>query len=280
MIVWLASYPKSGNTLLRSLISSYFFTDDGTFNFNILKNIPKFPSHDLFKDQGIDLSNELEVIKNYIPVQNKINEKNSNKTIRFLKTHSSFFKINNFNFSNVQNTLGAIYIIRDPRDVAISFANHMSLSLDEATKRVIFESGLNNIKFNIKTYVGSWGFNYNSWKKIGNKKLLLLKYEDLISKKEEIIKQVLFFLEDLTNSQFQIDEKKIKNIINSTSFQRMQEIEEKEGFFEAPVDNKTGRIKKFFKKGIDGNWKKNLDLKNKNLIEDKFSKEMKELNYL
>ena len=49
MIIWLSSYPKSGNTWLRSLISSYYFTRDGNFEFEILKNIPQFPKKDFFK---------------------------------------------------------------------------------------------------------------------------------------------------------------------------------------------------------------------------------------
>ena len=280
MIVWLASYPKSGNTLLRSFISSYFFTKYGTFNFEILKKIPLFPSDFFFNELKLDTLNELELIKNYINAQKKLNEKNLKKTIQFLKTHSSFFKINNYNFTDSENSLGAIYVVRDPRDVAISFANHMSLSLDEAAKRLIYESGTINKKTKIKTYVGSWGFNYNSWKKIGNEKLLLLKYEDLISKKEQTIKKILNFLENLTNAQFNIDEKKIKNIISSTSFEKMQETEKKEGFFEAAKDPQTGQVKKFFKSGTNNQWKKILDLKNKNIIEDKFKKEMSELGYL
>ena len=50
MILWLASYPKSGNTLLRSLLSAYFYSKDGLFNFELLKNIPYFPSHNFFKN--------------------------------------------------------------------------------------------------------------------------------------------------------------------------------------------------------------------------------------
>ena len=61
MIIWLASYPKSGNTLLRSMLSAYFFTKDGKFNFEIIKNITQFP--------------ELILFKNYINVQKQINEK-------------------------------------------------------------------------------------------------------------------------------------------------------------------------------------------------------------
>jgi hypothetical protein len=49
MIIWLASYPKSGNTWLRSLLASYYFSEDGDFNFSLLKNIDQFPSYDHFK---------------------------------------------------------------------------------------------------------------------------------------------------------------------------------------------------------------------------------------
>tara|TARA_B110000003_G_scaffold123393_1_gene125791 strand:+ start:199 stop:378 length:180 start_codon:yes stop_codon:yes gene_type:complete len=49
MIIWLASYPKSGNTMLRSMLSAYFFTEDGKFSFNLLKNIIQFPNVNLFK---------------------------------------------------------------------------------------------------------------------------------------------------------------------------------------------------------------------------------------
>ena len=83
MFVWLASYPKSGNTLVRALLASYFFSNDGNFNFETIKNIKQFPNSDLFEKIGIDIKNEKEVIKNYIKVQESINQKNS---VQFLKT--------------------------------------------------------------------------------------------------------------------------------------------------------------------------------------------------
>ena len=69
MIIWLASYPKSGNTLVRSLLSSYIFSKDGNFNFEILKNIKQFPDNSLFKRIGVDINNEQEMYKNYINLQ-------------------------------------------------------------------------------------------------------------------------------------------------------------------------------------------------------------------
>ena len=54
MFIWLASYPKSGNTLLRSLLSAYFFSSDGKFSFDLIKNIKQFPNMPYFKKIGID----------------------------------------------------------------------------------------------------------------------------------------------------------------------------------------------------------------------------------
>ena len=68
MIIWLASYPKSGNTLVRSLLSSYFFSEDGKFNFEMLKKIDQFPHIKLFNQLGIDLSNKEEVEKNILSI--------------------------------------------------------------------------------------------------------------------------------------------------------------------------------------------------------------------
>ena len=65
MFIWLASYPKSGNTLVRSLLASYFFTKDGSCNFEILKNILQFPERKLFIKNGINCKNEMDMIRNY-----------------------------------------------------------------------------------------------------------------------------------------------------------------------------------------------------------------------
>ena len=65
MILWIASYPKSGNTILRSMLSAYFFSEDGSFNFKLLKNIRQFPKKIFFTNLGIDLKDQDEVVKNF-----------------------------------------------------------------------------------------------------------------------------------------------------------------------------------------------------------------------
>ena len=144
MFIWLASYPKSGNTLVRSLLSSYFFSKDGIYNFNLTKNIKQFPNIKLFENLGIDITNEKEVIANYIRVQQSFNKK---KSTQFLKTHSYLFNIENNAFTDLNNSLGVIYIVRDPRNVVTSFANHNSISENESSELLInswFNKGILN----------------------------------------------------------------------------------------------------------------------------------------
>ena len=69
MIVWIASYPKSGNTLVRSMLAAYFFSKDGVYDFPVIKNIKQFPHGGLFKKYGINVEDQREVIKNYINIQ-------------------------------------------------------------------------------------------------------------------------------------------------------------------------------------------------------------------
>ena len=284
MFIWLASYPKSGNTLVRSLLSSYFFSKDGIFNLRLIKNIKQFPTIKLFEDLGIDITNEKEVIANYIRVQQSFNIKESTQ---FLKTHSYLFNIENNAFTDLNNSLGVIYIVRDPRNVVTSYANHSSMSVDESTNRIINEwvlgRNLNSFNFTEKTkvYTGTWATNYKSWKSFKSQgKYLLIKYEDLINKKEEILLKMLKFIYKLNKKKLDVDQVKFKNVIESTSFERMKNLEKDAGFFESKINKKTGKKISFFNLGKKNDWKKLIDPTIKKKIENAFKEEMEELGYL
>ena len=97
MIIWLASYPKSGNTWLRALLATYFFSKNGNFAFNLLNKIDQFPSVKYFKDDK-ELYLEVEsTAKHWITKQNIIN---SDKKIKFFKTHNAMCKIAGNSFTN------------------------------------------------------------------------------------------------------------------------------------------------------------------------------------
>ena len=86
MIIWLSSYPKSGNTLLRSMLSAYYYSKSGNFEFKLLKSIKQFPNISLFKNLQINTDNEIEVVKNYIRAQESINKQDGNSLKIFKNT--------------------------------------------------------------------------------------------------------------------------------------------------------------------------------------------------
>lgn len=278
MIIWLSSYPKSGNTLLRSILATYFYSQDGNVRFNYLNRIEQFPSIDHFKYLGIDLSNEKEVFQNFIEAQKFINKRDNN--IKFMKTHASLSRINNCNFTDFNNSLGTIYLIRDPRNVVTSFAHHYNIDVNEATD-VIIDPGrwLVRTELVCKTFLSSWNINYNSWKQF-NHKVLFVKYEDLVSKKKTTLLKIFKFINNLGIDKFNVDMEKLNKVIKSSNFVTMQNLEKKEDFKESIMDTTTKKRKTFFKLGPKNDWKKLLDEKNRIKIETAFQKEMKELGYL
>ena len=286
MIIWLASYPKSGNTLLRSMLSAYFFTKDGKFNFDTIKNINQFPDLKLFKNYGVNTSDQIEIVKNYINVQNKINEKDKN-SVRFIKTHSGLSNINGHQFTNLKNSLGVIYMVRDPRSVVKSYANHNQMTLEKASDRMLeYGATLGGIKNStnevdkIITHMNSWSLNYESWKEFKKfDRYLLIKYEDIINDKEKVFLSVLKFVHKLAKSKFSIDEIKLKNILETTTFEYMQNLEKNKGFEESVnIQNKEKIV--FFKYGPKVNTPESLTPKIKEKLENSLKNEMEELGYL
>lgn len=279
MIIWLASYPKSGNTLMRSILSSYFYSKDGNFEFKNLNQIKQFPMSVDFMSLGIDIENDKEVFKNFINVQKFINEKK--RSLSFFKTHSSLVKMYDCDFTNLENSLAAIYIVRDPRNVVTSFANHNGISVDEATDIILDQNMFTDKSSNIcKVLVGSWASNYNSWKEFKKKnKYILIKYEDLISKKKTVLIRVFKFLNQVGFSH-NLNIIKLNKAIKTTEFNLMKSKEEKETFSEALPDKETGKRRVFFNLGPKNDWRKILDKKNIEKIEKHFKDEMLELGYL
>ena len=285
MILWLASYPKSGNTYLRALLASYFFSKDGIFNFDKLKYIKFFPHINLFKNLGIDITDEKEVLKNYIKVQEIINKKYKN-SILFVKTHSTLQSIDGNHFTNLDNTIGAIYVVRDPRNVITSFSNHYETTIEQSANDMLSRTYLkgmvdyNNFANYVLTHLGTWSDNYNSWKEFKKfDKYLLIKYEDLVSNPNKIFTEVLQFISKISNSKIKIDNIKLENAIKTTKFENLKKMEEENGFIES-IKRKNKKNITFFKYGSARDWKKLLTDEIKIKIEKSFNQEMKELGYL
>ena len=274
MIVWLASYPKSGNTLVRSILTSLIYSENGNFNFNLLKKIDQYPQKKHFKGLTDKFDNLFEVSKFWVFSQDKLNV---DKKLKFLKTHHLRCGINNYTFTNKNNTGGVIYIVRDPRDVVVSYARHSSNSIKDCSIDMMTSDNCIFTNKNLISLLGSWSDHYNSWTK-NNKNLLLIKYEDLLNNKKKETIKIINFINNFTN--ISISNEKINNCLNTTTFENMQHMEEKGLFIENNIDQKTGKKIKFFNKGKKDEWKNILDYKIRIEIEKKFKNEMSELKYI
>jgi len=278
MIIWLASYPKSGNTWLRMFLRAYFLPKDKKFSINEEGNddyeAKAFPNIDLLKENEINYNKFEEIVKNWINLQIFIN---LNNKINFLKTHNGNFNINGYPFTNSKNTIGGIYVVRDPRDVVLSLSNHFNITYEQAFNNM---NNMQNYEFYDKnltngfrnSIMGTWSSNYNSWRYYQEKKIHLVKYEDMIKKPENTFLEILKYLNLFLS--FNIDENKIKEAIKDTSFQNLKEMENKDGFKE------LGSGDKFFRKGIIGDWEQTLNPQMIKNIETNFQKEMRELDYI
>tara|TARA_B100000686_G_scaffold345508_1_gene430241 strand:- start:2454 stop:3311 length:858 start_codon:yes stop_codon:yes gene_type:complete len=285
MIIWIASYPKSGNTWVRALLSAYLFNNDGKFDFSDLNKIEQFPNKTLLSPFLQKFDDPIQTPKYWIPAQKKIN---LNKKINFFKTHNAMCEIDGNKFTDKKNTIASIYIVREPRNVITSLANHYGLSVEDAFKfltnkrKIIFEKNIKKEGFSVEEkgnvhFIGSWEEHYNSWKNIGFSPIKIIKYEDLLKNSEKVFLDILSFLKSFY--PIKIEDKKIKKVIKACSFERLKKKEEKEGFEEAPMISHNKKAI-FFNLGKENNWKNKLDLSIEKKIRFKFSSEMTELGYM
>ena len=276
-IIWIASYPKSGNTFLRFLISSLIYSDDGNFDFDIIKNIRQFDIYKYFSfvenlnyadSKNLD---KLDIISKYwLEAQKKFF--NVEKKFIF-KTHSANLKVNGYNYTDENRTLGLIYIVRDPRDIVISYSHHTGTSIDYNINK-LFDNKVTllNSKRRIKVILSRWDTHIKSWSLLNVKKYII-KYEDLINNTEKHFLELIDFIRKDLKIQFKLNSKKFKNIITNTSFKKLQENENIIGFDEVYKG-------KFFRKGLSKQWENILSEDQNIKIKKEFYITLKKFNYI
>ena len=231
MIIWLASYPKSGNTWLRFFILSLLMGKKTELNLNHLKAIANYPDKSHFNGLISDYLNLNEVAKNWISSQNRIN---LDKNLRFFKTHNMLGKYNNYPFTDKNNTIATIHIVRDPRNVITSLKNHYSLSSYADAKKFLFfknqilslsdqekEKYFNKKKYPLPQFIGSWQTHYLSWRNM-KMNYLIIKYEDLLKQPNEEFTKISEFIGKLLRNKF--TDENVNSAIKLSSFDNLKQM--------------------------------------------------------
>ena len=281
MIFWIASYPKSGNTWLRTLISAYYYSKDGVFNESLIKNIGQFPEKKHF--QGFNYLPKLviDTTRFWIKAQERINK---DKKLRFFKTHNVFGSINNRKFTNKENTIGCIYIVRDPRNVITSLRNHYELDYTKAlewmlnSKKYIYDYEKVQ-EYSDFQFISSWEKNYKSWV---NQKIFpvkLIRYEDLSIKTLDIFSEIIDFIQSITQEKNSLNHLKAQNSVKSTNFENMKKMEINNGFLESVLSKNDPKKIPFFHLGPKNDWKSIFDKNYQKKLNIIFENNLKELNY-
>jgi hypothetical protein len=271
--IFLASYPKSGNTWLRAIITSALIKEK-KFSLDDLKKILLLSSKKNFKNfKNIKYSNDKDVdfdwmSENIINCQKYLNK--TNQDFNIYKTHS----VRHRKFTNETVNMGFIYIVRDPRDIVISLSHFAGGSLDRSIDEMLYSKKLMTRSNGAKELLSTWNLHTKSWLEYINVSRLFIRYEDLINKTEENIIQIFNFLNKIIYNKFIPTKIDIKKIVQETSINNLKKEERLFGF------NEASKYSRFFRSGRTEQWKDILSLGQIKLIEKELYPMMKLFNYL
>jgi hypothetical protein len=246
-IVWLASYPKSGNTWLRVFLHNLFRDPDEPYDIN---QIDKFSVSDSaagwYKQLDPRPVTELspEEIAQLRPKVHKLLTGIFPDNV-FVKTHSALVESHGTPTVTMEYTAGAIYIVRNPLDVVISYAHHYGRDLDDAIKEVN-RPGLQTQTGARHVYelLGSWTEHVASWTARPSPALHVMRYEDMLNEPERAFGGVTRFL------GLNPRRERLLKAIEQSSFRNMQEQESQRGF-----EERSDKAERFFREGRAGQWR-------------------------
>ena len=248
-LVWLASYPRSGNTWFRLFLSS-LLSGNQRADLNNLEVDLYANSRIIFDELSGISSSELTIheIRDLKPVVFQLLSAETSGPL-YLKTHDRFFLNPDENPAfPPASSFGCIYIIRNPLDVAVSNAFYFSKSVDEVIASMnnpehALHPSVNCLHPLLEEWLGDWSGHATSW--INSKiRVHVIRYEDMIRFPVETFSKALRFLE-LTYT-----EEQVKHAISETSFETLKKSEKQFGFKE-----KLPSCDAFFRQGKAGGWR-------------------------
>ena len=247
-IVWLASYPKSGNTWLRVLLTNYLRDADEPADINTLLGGPAAGSREHF-DQwaGVEGSAlDANVVDRLRPEVYRCMARDEDDTL-FMKVHDAWARVDTGEPMFPEDaTLGIVYIIRNPLDLAGSCAHHWGTSMEAAVERMCGGSAwrLQGLPGQLRQQVGSWSHHVRSWVDDSGGPVHVVRYEDLSVEPGRVFSGAVTFC------GLEHDEDRVKKAVAFSSFAELSRQEASAGFRERSAAAPGG----FFRRGEVGSW--------------------------
>jgi hypothetical protein len=262
-IIWLASYPKSGNTWMRSLLAHYLMPPGTAPDINNLRQFTTADVRQDFFDLAAGQPFRGQSVDDWVAVRGKALRliAGSKPNQHFVKTHCQPIVLLGEPLIPAEFTAAAIYILRNPFDVAPSYARHASADLDTAIDRMLFPDNMMGTPTGIYDALGRWDDHVKAWTEAPGLPLHVVRYEDLIEKPAKAMRALL---KDFL--KVPIDQPKLARAIKSTSFANMKKQEETKGFREKPEG-----MQSFFAKGKVGAWREDLTKEQIARLRDEFA---------
>ncbi len=249
-IIWLASFPKSGNTWTRSFLAQALMPPGEAPDIN---NLRKFTTSDIrqdFFDKAAGRPYRAPDFDDWLKTRVKAVRliAASKPGHHFVKTHCQILRIGQIDVIEPAVTAAAVYILRNPFDVAPSYARHMGVGIDEAIGMMENPKMLNASETQIFEVVGRWDDHVASWTEAPGLPRHVMRYEDMTADPERAFRGLLKFL------QAPVPDGRLRKALRATSFEKMKRQEEEKGFVERPPKMQTP----FFTKGKAGAWREDL----------------------
>lgn len=253
-IYWLASYPKSGNTWMRILLTNYLRDTDRPADINSLDGVPVANARQVFDDAvGIEASDlTQDEIERYRPfVYDQLSSQTKEKL--FLKVHDAFtYTPYGYPLISKSATAGVLYLVRNPLDVAVSFAHHEAHPIKKMVARMgeadfCFVTNPTRLHSQLRQRLLTWSGHVSSWLDEPNLPVLVVRYEDM--KQDPVAK----FTEVIRFCKLDNDPARILKAVEFSRFDRVKQQEQAQGFAE-----KKAAAGSFFRKGVVGSWREAL----------------------
>ncbi|WP_018971441.1 sulfotransferase domain-containing protein [Rudaea cellulosilytica] len=248
-IVWLASYPKSGNTWLRAFLANLIANRPAPVPLAELPSYGRLEAEpELYSRIAGRPSTELDFAELCAlrPQVHAAIAAAATKTV-FVKTHSMAGAIDGVPLLTPQVSAGSIYVVRNPLDVAISMSHHFGIDQDAAIDYLNNEnSATENSEMFVTEFLGSWSQHVKSWADMESERILILRYEDLLEKPAKWFGKVA----RMVGTE---DRARIERAIRHSDFRALAEMEKRDGFVEVPIKGK-----RFFRAGRSNQWREKL----------------------